>query len=464
MTVRRRNRYRGVLAGAIVLGVVGAVITSDWLIALAAVPLVFVAVEEYATPPSPELAVERSLSTTRPEPGERVTVTVTVRNVGESALPDLRLVDGVPAGLTVVDGSERSATALAPGDSETVEYVVRAAKGIHEFAPPTVRVRGVIGGTTRDLQPAVTGADALAAELFLEDVPSERETATMVGVVPTDRSGSGVEFHTIREYQPGDPINRIDWRRLARSGTLSTVNYREHEGKSVTVIADCRHAASTAGGPGATLPETVRQSLFDRCRYATDRCVHALAEAGHDVGIAALGPERVPWIEPGATEVVARSRVALRSLGGRGDWGGPTLLHEDEGERGEAGREENPGSRAGERPTATPDGGDPGHGDATTERLTDRLADRLPAGGTAVLVSPLLDDVPDGVAERLAARGHPVTVVSPAVGASTDYDARIDSLARRTRIDRLHDAGIPVIDWSDEEPLPAAIARAEVHQ
>ena len=37
-----------------------------------------------------------------------------------------------------------------------------------------------------------------------------------------DRRGLGLEFYSIREYQPGDPMRRIAWKQSARSGTLRT--------------------------------------------------------------------------------------------------------------------------------------------------------------------------------------------------------------------------------------------------
>lgn len=482
MTVHQAHRYRGVLGGAVLLAAVGAVLTSDWLIALAAVPLAFVAAEHLTAAPAADLALERRCSPVRPEPGQRVTVRLSVTNDGDAALPDVRVRDGVPAGLTVVDGEPSVATALAAGASETVTYAVRAECGDHAFSAPQLHLRGVVGGTVRSSEPSVEGDESVFVHRFVEEAPSAEEAATVVGVVPADTGGSGVEFHTTREYRPGDPITRIDWRRLARSGELSTVNYRESDGASVTVLADCRPAGATGTAPGSDLPPDVRRTVLDRTGYAADRTVHALARTGHEVGVGALGPERVPWVQPGTSEATERARAALRAVEGEGDWAGPELPLEEgpvpDGTPAEGTGSDGAAMAAAVDGGTVADAGGTGTESATSaqggdrhadepgraEGLAVRVADRLPADGVVVLVSPLLDDAPLDLVGALEARGHHTTVVAPGLGDAEGFDVDVDALARRTRLERLRAGGTHVIDWSETETLPAAIARAEVRR
>jgi len=93
-------------------------------------PLVFVVYGALSTPASPErLRLTRSLSKESPLPGDRVRVTLTVENAGDSALPDVRVADGVPDGLRVVDGQTEGAFAVPSGESTTLEYTVVADRG-----------------------------------------------------------------------------------------------------------------------------------------------------------------------------------------------------------------------------------------------------------------------------------------------------------------------------------------------
>lgn len=418
--MREVPRYRGALSAAFALVVAGTLLVEPWVVALAGVPVLFAAYSAVSGVPSPDLAVERTVDPERPVPGDRVSVALTVRNEGESPLPDVRVADGVPEGVAVVDGSPRGAVAVAPDDVATIEYAVEPTRGEHAFEPPRIRVRGVAGGSYRDVDPSVTGTSRIAARLFLDEPLARRETATLVGAVPTDEGGSGVEFHTTREYRPGDPINRIDWRRLARGGDLSTVNFREHRGVAVAVVADCRASGDLAPAPGAP-PST------DLCRYAADRLLRAFVDDGQTVGLAVVGPEEPPWVEPGATDVVARGRAALRSVDGE-QWDGPRLRLD---------------AFAAEPAT-----------------VADRLDARLPTGGQVLFVSPLADDRPVPVARQLAVRDHPVTVVTPSLGAPDGPGARLAAVARRNRIDRLRAAGARVVDWNRTEPLALAVEAA----
>lgn len=421
MTLTEIPRYRGVLAGALVLLVAGTLFGEAWLVALSGVPVLFVVYGALSGVPDPELSVSRAVDPDRPAPGDRVRVRLEIRNESDRPLPDVRVADGVPEDLEVVSGSPRAAVAISPDGEETLEYELLAKRGEYDFTAPTVRLRGAPGGSYRDLEPSVDGTGRVTGRVFVEEPPTRRETATLVGAVPTDVGGSGIEFHTTREYRAGDPVNRIDWRRLARQGELSTVNYREYRGVAVVVIADCRPDVDVLPRPGAF-------STGDLCRYAADRVLQAFVDEGQDIGLGVLGGTHSPWIEPGATDVLARGRVALRTVDGE-EWAGPEL---------QVGTSSEP------RP------------------LVDRLDTRLPAGGQAVFVTPLTDDYPIDVAEGLVVRGHPVTVLTPDLGEIERAGGRLLEAERRTRVQRLRNVGAHVVDWSRSEPLPLAVETAEV--
>jgi hypothetical protein len=76
------------------------------------------------TDPGAPLDIDATILQDAIAPGSELEVEVTVTNEGDTWLPDLRLIDGVPAMLTVVDGTARHATALRPGETATLEYAV----------------------------------------------------------------------------------------------------------------------------------------------------------------------------------------------------------------------------------------------------------------------------------------------------------------------------------------------------
>jgi len=57
---------------------------------------------------------------------------------------------------------------------------------------------------------------------------------------PHRQRRSGLEFHATRNYQSGDPVSRIDWRRFAKTNELTTVQYREEQAVRTVLVVDAR--------------------------------------------------------------------------------------------------------------------------------------------------------------------------------------------------------------------------------
>jgi len=186
MSLELHRRYQGLLSGALVIVLVGVYLGEQWIVVLAGIPLSVLVFASVSSVPEPTLSVEREISPTRSLPPDDVTVRLTVSNDGETNVPDLRLVDGVPETLSVTAGSPTVSAALVPGQSETVSYQVSAARGTHSFAPPTVRARGLSADAYRDSTAAVSGDTELTAQLLIHDPPTVKETATLVGAVTSE--------------------------------------------------------------------------------------------------------------------------------------------------------------------------------------------------------------------------------------------------------------------------------------
>nr|WP_272931366.1 DUF58 domain-containing protein [Halobacterium noricense] len=364
--------------------------------------------------PSPTLTVERTVHADDPEPGDEVDVTLTVTNDG-AFLPDLRLADDVPAGVEVVDGSPRLATALRSGKSATLRYTVEMYRGEHDFDAVSIRARDLSGA--RETEATVPTSSRVASVPDLPELasfPLRSQTVQRVGRVPTSQGGSGVEFHATREYRRGDPLSRVDWNRLARTGELSTVQYREERAATVVVVVDARDVAHVADDTGE-----------DAVEYGVEAAggvASALLDAGDRVGVAAFGPHW-EWLAPGSgRDHRARLRDALARR------------------RGFA-------ALAPERRFLG----------ALVFR---RLQKHLPADAQVVFCSPLADDNAVEYVRRLEAGGNPATVVSPDVTGAATLGQQVARVERATRIRSLRRAGVRVVDWPAEQSLALAVATA----
>ena len=364
-----------------------------------------------------DLSVSRSVSATSPDAGDDVAVTVTVTNEG-GFCPDLRIVDGVPEALAVTEGVPRRAVALRGGESVTFSYTVRARQGTHEFGPTQVIARSLSNSTEQELLvDSETTITALAPlRPVQEPVPLRRQPTQYAGRAPTDSGGEGLAFHTIREYEPGDSMARIDWNRRARTGELTTLEFRRERATRVVLLVDARSSARVGHDPLA-------MDAIERSIEAAQRVFPALLAKGHQVGIAAFGPQEC-FLAPD-TGRSHRQR-------------GRDLLATD------------PAFRAGSGP------------DQKRRIWVRQLRKRLPGNTQLVLFSPLLDERTVRVVRELEAYGYPVTVISPDPTATETPGQRLTRARRRLLVTDLRQTGVPVLDWAPGTPLEETLKREVV--
>ena len=427
MTVERVDRWNAGLLCATALAGAGVVMRSPVVVAAAVVPVAYVVFGAVARlPPADALHVERSASDRSPEPGERVTVRLTVWNDGERTLTDVRVVDGVPERLAVVEGSPRAALALRPGGEATVEYDLVARRGEHEFTDPVARTRTLTATRRRTERIPATGASDLDCLVAVGEAPLRDETTRQVGDLATDSPGAGLEFYATREYRSDDPLNRVDWRRFARTGDLTTVQFREQHAARVVVVVDVRDSARVTPHPG-------HPDGAELCAYVAARTYESLRDAGHHVGLTALGVDAsaveatlpgdddLPWVPAGrGPETTIRAEAVLDTA--HGDGGRAALA--DDG-----------------------------------ARLAERLARRLDGDAQVVLSTPAVDDGLVPLVRRLAVAGHETTVVSPDPTGNGDGGS-LAAVRRTVRLARARKTGATVVDWDPTDPLWTALATA----
>ena len=415
---RASTRWRAAVAAATLFAAAGLLARSGALLLSAVVPLVYLA---YALVTSDGGSV--SVSATRhvePElspPGTPVHVTLTVTNDGDRPLSDVRIVDAVPDDLAVSRGSPRTGTTLEPGAATTLEYVVVARRGVHDFDPPRVRVRSLGGANVTTLRPAVSGETELVCRLDAEAPPIDDQGSQFVGQLTTDDPGEGLTFHSTREYRRGDDVRRIDWRTYAKTGELTTIDYERRQAASVVLVLDARRISRVSAGPG-------RPSAVELSAYAATHAVTDFLGGGHEVGVAVLGtdgpgPAGLHWLPPESgdqqrSRAVDVFRAAVEATG------------------------------------SAPD----------TDRQLSELLDLTPPGAQLALFSPLLDDLPVDALEAWRSQGYPGVVLSPDVVTDNTVGGQFEQVQRYTRLARCQATGARTMDWRRGTPLPLALQYA----
>ena len=366
-----------------------------------------------------DLAIERSVSQTEPQPGETVEVTLTVRNEGRLPLPDLRIVDGVPEALAVSEGSPRCGTVLRGGDSVTLSYTITARRGTHEFGPALALVRNLPGSVEQDLYltDPTTITCRPTVQPLQEPIPLRNQATPYTGQVETDDGGTGVEFQSVREYHPGDSLTRIDWNRRARTGELTTVEFREERAATVVILVDCRRSAYV--GPTETAATAVEQAVS-----GAERSFTRLLADGNQVGIATVGvADR--WLEPGTGSSHRHEGTGLLDT--------VPLCESDRD------------SDAGETPL-----------------WSHELGRRLPESAQILAFTPLSEPRTLFDLQQFEAHGHSVTVVSPDPTAERTASQRLAGLRRSVTVTDLRQSGIPVFEWTWNQPLETVLTNRVV--
>ncbi|MFC6721512.1 DUF58 domain-containing protein [Halobacteriaceae bacterium SHR40] len=368
-----------------------------------------------------DLAIERSISQTEPQPGETVEVTLTVHNEGSRLLSDLRIVDGVPESLAVSEGSPRRGTVLRGGEAVTLSYTITARRGTHEFGPALALVRNLPGSVEQELylSDPTTITCRPTIQPLQESVPLRNQATPYTGQVETDNGGTGVEFQSVREYHPGDSLTRIDWNRRARTGELTTVEFREERAATVVILVDCRRSAYV--GPTETATTAVEQAVS-----GAERTFTRLLADGNQVGIATVGvADR--WLAPGT---------------------GPSHRHEGTGLLGTVPLFESDGTID----------------NSETPLWNHELGRRLPETAQILVFTPLSEPRTLYDLQQFEAHGHSVTVISPEPTAERTASQRLARLRRSVTVTDLRQSGIPVFDWAWTQPLETVLTNRAVRR
>jgi uncharacterized protein (DUF58 family) len=414
---RRTDRWTGIGALALAGIGLGVLAGSPTVVLAGAVGVGYAAYAASGTDPPTALSIERRVSTDRPDRDEEVTVESVVRNEADRTLFDLRFVDGLPEALSVAEGSPRVAATLRPGESVTVEYTLVAERGVHSFPPATALLRSLSG--TVELECVLVAETTLVCAPPLQPtvspVPLRAQATRFAGQVGTDRSGEGVEFYATREYRPGDALSRIDWNRKARTGELSTLEFREERAASVVVVVDSRTVSFRA-------PDPDDESAVSRSVDAAGSMLARLLDDGNRVGLASLHPDPC-WLAP---SVHRDQRVHAAEL------------------------------------LATHPSFDPVPPDERflSWRWRRRFLRQLPSDAQLLVCSPLLDDRIVSLLRTLDATGHPVTVLSPDPTTDRSTGERLVRIERVLRLTALREAGVRVIDWPWGEGIDLPLERA----
>jgi hypothetical protein len=255
----------------------------------------------------PQYAVRRRIEPSTVQAGDPARVDLQVANTARRRTPTVQLWEPVGGG----GGATMHLGPLRAGERTLAAYRLPSARrGVIRVGPMKVRRRDVLGLASR------TAVLPGQAELLVlpRHIPLRFALGTSSGRLGDHlrlraHGQSGSEFHSLRQYVPGDDLRRISWKASARSTELVVKETALEGVRRCTVVLDL-HAE----------PEP-----FEMAVTATASAVTGAVVAGLNTRLVApdtdlrgsdVGPVALRWLAAATprTDAVAGAIAALPSL------------------------------------------------------------------------------------------------------------------------------------------------------
>jgi uncharacterized repeat protein (TIGR01451 family) len=258
------------------------------------------------------MAAARTVGRLTAEVGDRVEVSVTVRNEGRLPAPWVLLEDQLPRRALdrryprlKVRGKRLRIALVSGGGEATLDYSLEClGRGYYQIGP-VVLESGDLFGLHRRFRVAAEPAFLLVYPKLVPLLGYELESRRPIGDVrmthrlyedPTRIAG-------VRPYEAGDPLNRVHWRATARTGALHCKVYEPSTLSGATILLDFHQAGYHARG------EPYRSDLAATAAASLANAVHLL---GQQVGLVSNGRDAADRIRTAGWEGEPESRQAAR--------------------------------------------------------------------------------------------------------------------------------------------------------
>lgn len=398
----------GVAVAALVLMALGTAFAESlcFLVALPALAWFFLG---EAFPPSPVgVSMERILSTSFPDAGIPVRVTVKLCNRGERA-QFVRFVDHPPSGAAHIEGLPEWEGSLEAGACAEIRYSACFARGVWHFGYPSLVVEDPFSGARTSI-PTTCKSDVIVPPVKSRSCHPffGPETARPFGGLSrARRPGSGTDFSGTRDYVPGDSVRTLNWRAEALWGRPVVNIYEEERAIDIGLLLDARSIAYSSSG------------LFESSVKAAASYAESFFDSGDRVSFMCYG-STMAWTPPGSGRM---HRYTVRKAIARAKLGSHAVF---------------------------------ARFDAVPPRL-------FPPKSAILVVSPLLGEDVHPL-RCLKALGYSVAVLRPETGHSlpgkmthaAELAGRIVALEDEILVRRMLGAGIEMIRWDVSLPLKTA--------
>lgn len=265
------------------------------------------------------LSAKRQLSQTRLEEGETITVGLILLYEGFIPIPWMLMEDLLPREATIrrpaaleVEGKRLFLAMLWPRSRRIFTYRIHCnRRGYFQIGPAVLETGDVFGLYKQfkmiaepefiTVEPGIIPLDGF--DLVSRRPLGEIRMQHRLFEDPSRVSG-------VREYQRGDPLNRIHWTSTARTGTLHSKQYDATCIAGVSIVLDLHPTSFTEKD------EPIRSELSIKCAVAIANAVQLMSQ---QVGLVTNSCDAAKRMKYEGWDFDARTREAARQSAGRVD-------------------------------------------------------------------------------------------------------------------------------------------------
>jgi len=405
------------LAGGISLILVGMMISNFQLMIIGLTFIAFISINGWIEGHS-DLEITRFVPHSNVYKGDLVEVSLTITNNSYKRTQQLEIFDNVPHKMKLRRGINQMRLNLGPGQTTKIEYKLSCPlRGHYSIGPISVRYRNAF-----DLFVSESRIDDICdITVFpqvreIEDAMLRADVPKMYTGATTLRSpGPGMEFYSLREYLPTDPLRSINWKAYARTGDMMVNQKTRDAVTDVFIILDTREVSRIG---------TVLKNPLEMGTIAASSIANHFLKRKDSVALVAYG-SKMDYLPPDTGDKQHYKILSrLASVGAAGSM--------------------------------------------PLQAVTNALAPRISRGSPVFIISSLEGDGTTLPAIRnLSGKGHEVVVLSPS---SIDLERLVSriprmsyevlKLERQNRLTAVSGFGAMVIDWMPEVELSQALLQS----
>lgn len=133
----------------------------------------------------------------------------------------------------------------------------------------------------------------------VKDMPLIAKTVAegfLHGLQPSQQRGIGIEFSQYRSYEPGDELNRIDWKLFARSDRYFVHEAERESETQVWFVLDASASMAQQSELTQAQDDNSNWSKFDYSRHLIATLAYLALKQGDSVGFVGLSTAKVNFL------------------------------------------------------------------------------------------------------------------------------------------------------------------------